>query len=301
MELIKKLHRFVESKNKIYKIECLFLRNLISLWTKIRLWGRPQFGIYTKNKRKEKIIISLTSYPARFKTIVPTLKSLLNQTIKPDRIIVWLSCARHALTEDMIALEPYGIEYRCDVEDLKSHKKYYWAFQEFYSDLVITVDDDAIYPVTLVSSLLKAHVRHPDCVCARRVHKMIYENCMPLKYSEWENDCVSESEPSNKLIATGVGGVLYVPKLFCKDIFNVNAIKQLSLSADDIWLKYMEILSDIDVVWAKNYMPHPIEVDGTQDTALRKVNVNENRNDKCVNCILSIYGVEVEKHLQGIQ
>lgn len=80
----------------------------------------------------------------------------------------------------------------------------------------------------------------------------------------------------------------------------MNAIKQLSLSADDIWLKYMEILSDIDVVWAKNYMPHPIEVDGTQDTALRKLNVNENGNDKCVDCILSMYGAEVEKHLQGI-
>lgn len=214
MELIKKLHRFAASKNKIYKIECFFLRNSISLWTKIRLCGRLQFGIYTKNKRKEKIIISLTSYPARFKTIVPTLKSLLNQTMKPDRIIVWLSCARQDLTEDMLALEQYGIEYRCDVEDLKSHKKYYWAFQEFHSDLVITVDDDVVYPVTLVSSLLKAHVRYPNCVCARRVHKMIYKNGMLLKYSEWEHDYVSGSEPSKNLIATGVGGGSLCSKTF---------------------------------------------------------------------------------------
>ena len=31
-------------------------------------------------------------------------------------------------------------------EDLKAHKKYYYAFKEYPDDIVITVDDDVIYP-----------------------------------------------------------------------------------------------------------------------------------------------------------
>ena len=39
---------------------------------------------------EDKVIVSLTSYPARFDTIHLCIKSLMYQTIKPDKIILWL-------------------------------------------------------------------------------------------------------------------------------------------------------------------------------------------------------------------
>lgn len=138
MSIVAKLESFVRSKNKVYKVESFFLKRIIAGWTQLKMCGNLNNGINTKN-RNQKIIISLTSYPTRFNTIIPTLKSLLNQTMKPDKIIVWLSCIRQELTKNMLELEEYGIEYRCNVIDLKSHKKYFFAFQEFASELVITL------------------------------------------------------------------------------------------------------------------------------------------------------------------
>lgn len=40
---------------------------------------------------EKKIVVSLTSFPARIKKVHIVIESLLNQTIKPDKIILWLS------------------------------------------------------------------------------------------------------------------------------------------------------------------------------------------------------------------
>ena len=37
------------------------------------------------------IIVSLTSYPKRINKIKQTLDSIFNQTIQPDKILLWLS------------------------------------------------------------------------------------------------------------------------------------------------------------------------------------------------------------------
>ena len=41
--------------------------------------------------RKEKVIVSLTSFPARLNVVHYGIKALMCQTYKPDRIILWLT------------------------------------------------------------------------------------------------------------------------------------------------------------------------------------------------------------------
>src|SRR5690606_34955355 len=38
-----------------------------------------------------RLIVSLTSYPARFKGLAKTLRTLLAQTVRPDRLILWVA------------------------------------------------------------------------------------------------------------------------------------------------------------------------------------------------------------------
>ena len=38
-----------------------------------------------------KVIISLTSYPARIDTVHLTIRSILRQTVQADKILLWLS------------------------------------------------------------------------------------------------------------------------------------------------------------------------------------------------------------------
>ncbi len=87
--------------------------------------SRAEFGI------RPHIVISLTSYPARFNTVCKTLKSLLNQNMKPDRIIVYLDVVDEAVTTEMRDLEKYGIEYRTSMENLKPHTKYFLQCRNF--------------------------------------------------------------------------------------------------------------------------------------------------------------------------
>ena len=74
-------------------------------------------------------------------TLVGDFTKALQQVMeqfKPDRIIVWLGSdtKESDLTKGMLSLKEYGVEYRFDKElNLKPHKKYIYAIQEFPDDI----------------------------------------------------------------------------------------------------------------------------------------------------------------------
>ena len=77
--------------------------------------------------RKEKIIISMTTFPKRFENIDLCIKSLLLQTMKPDKIIIWLGSDsdEFMISKYLRKYEKYGITIFVDSDlNIKSHKKY---------------------------------------------------------------------------------------------------------------------------------------------------------------------------------
>lgn len=279
MNILDKLeHKFIKNKNahlgkKIYK-------SVIN--------SDLQYGL---SKNPEPIIISMTSYFARYNTISLTLKSLLNQTYKPDKIIVWLDdTPQNQVTEEMTKFERYGVEYRYKKENLMPHKKYFYAMQEYHNALVITVDNDLIYSSDLVESLVKMHKKYPNCICARRVHKIQFnsdENITP--YKEWIYEYRKELLPSHLLLATGCGGVLYPASIMPEETFDIKKIQNLCLKADDIWLKIMELKAGVKVVWVPSDYVMPYEIKEAQNRALNTNNTNAGGNDKYIQKLLSEY------------
>ena len=56
----------------------------------------------------DNLIVSLTSFDKRFETLPLTLECLLSQTIKPDRVILWISYSdKSDLTDDIKKLSPH--------------------------------------------------------------------------------------------------------------------------------------------------------------------------------------------------
>lgn len=242
-------------------------------------------------ERKEKIIISLTSYPPRFSSIGLVLKSLLLQTIKPDMIILWLGCGPEAITPEMHSFETYGISFRYWLPNYGPHDKYFFALQEFCDDIVITVDDDAIYPPDLVTSLLEAHHLYPGCICARKVHKITWDEHKTIRpYQQWHKKYKKTLLPSKDLVAIGVGGILYPPRSFSQMAFNPSLFSQLCPKQDDLWLKWMEMREGIDIVWAPNSLPDPPEAEGSQIVALNSFNVNGHGNDDAIAALSRYFG-----------
>lgn len=245
--------------------------------------------------REKKIIVSLTSFPPRYKTIVPCLKSILMQTLKPDKVLVWLTAAEmNALTPEMKELSKYGVEFALAKEDLKPHKKYFYSMQEFPNDIVITVDDDVIYPQNLIETLFRVHELYPNCVVAGRVHKIARKADGSLfSYNHWIQNFTSSGKPRFDIISTGVGGVLYPPNCLDCRSFDVALIKKHCLGADDIWLKTMELLRGTKVVWAKNKCPLPYIINDSQNVALGADNVDKCKNDEYIRAMQALFKNEL--------
>ena len=185
---------------------------------------RPLRNGINKERRSERVVVSLTSFPPRFKNIHWCLKSLLFQTYKPDRIVVYLGSdsTRDMMTPEMIELEQYGIEYKFDTDkNLKPHKKYFYSMQEEKNAIIITVDDDSVYPRNTIESLVKVHKKYPTSICARRVHRIARKSDGSFApYKEWNKECRSVRKPDQDLIAVGVGGVLYPERCLSDEAFD---------------------------------------------------------------------------------
>ncbi|MGN1105557.1 MAG: glycosyltransferase family 8 protein [Huintestinicola sp.] len=254
----------------------------------------PTDGL-NKEPRDKKLILSMTSYGPRLKTVHITVGTLLRQTVKPDKIVVCISEADYKnITPQMKKLEKMGMIEIMQTEDLRSpHMKYFFTMQKYPDDIIITVDDDVIYRADLVEKLYEAYKQFPECVCACRVHRMRLDEEGGLRpYREWK---MRSSEyilmPRNDYFATGVGGVLYPPHIMHEDLFRLDIIKETCLKADDVWLKFMELLNGVKVVLADRNQALEY-IDDTQQAGLFNNNVGENQNDIQIDNVLDHYGRE---------
>lgn len=249
-----------------------------------------------KPNNSPKIIVSLTSFPKRFKSLDLSIKSILLQDQKPDKIIVYFDgdTKYSDLTDSLKEFEQYGVEYKFHNETLlKAHCKYYFAMQEYPNSIICTTDDDVILPRTWLSSLIASYKKYPECVSARRVHLIKSKNDSILPYNLWRDQWRRIRKPSNRLIATGVGGILYPPNCFPKAAFNQDIIKSIALNADDIWLKCWEVMTKRKVVWVPNFEVSLAETDTDSINALSSSNVDKCQNDIILNNIIRFYSINV--------
>ena len=156
--------------------------------SRLREVSKFDFRPYMSAPISNNTYISLTSYGARLNAVHMAIRSLLMQSVRPSKVLLYLdeSIQRDTLSDDLLDLEQYGLEIRMGYEDLGPHKKYLFAFQEFPDSLIITADDDLIYPADMVESLLTAHEAVPYCVVARRCHLIGFDVAGDLlPYEKW--------------------------------------------------------------------------------------------------------------------
>jgi hypothetical protein len=244
------------------------------------------------------IVVSLTSFPARFNTLHYALKSILTQSMKPDLIFLCLTKSEvkdeSELPPSVLALKQYGLRIFFADDNLKPHNKYYYAMKLYPNSLLVTIDDDNMYDKNLIQDLYNSFLKNPTAISARRVHKMHRNDKMEiLPYTKWFYEYKKETNPSHALLATGVGGVLYPPGILPGETFDALKIRELCLNADDIWLKFMELKNNIPVVWVKSGKVHPLPIGRTQNITLQANNYHENQNDKYIVGLQNHYGINL--------
>ena len=234
---------------------------------------------------RRRLIISLTTYPKRIHVVVQVLETLFAQTRKADQIILWLAEEQFPekekdLPDELVKLaeeERLSIRW-CN--DLKAHKKYFYAFQEFAENIIVTVDDDLQYSPNTLETLYRSYLLYPDAVSTMRGHLMLIspENEI-FPYHMWiqETDACLHM-PSMQLFATGGAGTLYPPHLFRKEFLDEEAIMHCCPLADDLWLKAMQVASGVPVVLTSQFEPLRY-LPGTQEETLYQLNGRQNQND----------------------
>ena len=273
MKYIKKIKNYL-----LWKIHEMIRSFKIAYLKKLNL---ENIGI-TGTTDHNNIIISLTSYTKRFDTLDLCIKSLLMQTIKPDKVVLYLARKDgENIPFKILKLKQYGLDIRIVSEDYRPHKKYMYAMEEFTDSLIITVDDDAIYSNNLVKALLDTHRKYPNAVVTGRAREIKITNGIFSPYNEWKLSGKRE-EPSMMMLATGVGGILYPPKLLDVDMATNREYIEKYIDVDDLWLKNVEILSNIPtVLCGLNIDIGRYDIPSAQKRGLFVKNTGiENNNDK---------------------
>lgn len=250
-------------------------------------------GINTSEKREKKYIVSLTSFPARIEDVWIAIETILRQTFKPDHIILWLSKDQFKdveLPKSLTKLEKRGLTIRFVPGDIRSHKKYKYALEEFPKDYIITLDDDLYYSENLLKNLVELKNKFPDCVPTNRAHKLKFENNSILPYSKWLHNSFDQ-KPSHQLVQTGGYGTLYTFEDLYKDFNDEDCFLKLAPHADDLWLKTMVLLQGKTIVTNKKYNKDPIVIKGTQFNKLVTENVLNGGNDTQFKNLMDYYNL----------
>ncbi len=199
-------------------------------------------GITDEKYTDHEIIVSLTSYGKRIDDVTLTIESLMQQTMKSNRIILWLdeSFKDTKLPQSLIYQQKRGLEIQY-CKDIRSYKKLIPCLQQFPNDAIITVDDDLLYDYDIIEKLITAYQKSPQMIHACRVHRMILDQeYKPIPYLEW-NWRIDEVGVNRLNFFTGGAGTLYPPGCLDKEVFNENVFLDICKFADDVWFNAMAI------------------------------------------------------------
>lgn len=204
-------------------------------------------------RREVPVIVSLTSTEKHFKDLELSLYSLLNQSVQPDRIILWLS-DEYELSELPYSITRYiknGLEIRF-VENKGEYNKIIYPLKEFNNAINVAAKDDIIYPKKWLKRLYHSYITNPEDIHTHKALAVKVEDSNVSSVEFWEDVKKEKAEFSNFMISES--GVLFPPKCFVKEIFREDLFLKNVPDSVDIWLWFMSLVSGKKVRVVKNHI-----------------------------------------------
>jgi hypothetical protein len=218
------------------------------------------------------IDISLTSISSRMATLEHTLRSILEQSYRDLRIIVHISREPYLLDEGIPEIPPNLLALQTEADGrlefsycrntgpyrkLLPYLTRYWG----ESRLVVTADDDTLYPKYWLSQLVEAYDQFHCCI-AYRGHRMVTRGDGGFKpYRSWMLSKIEEN-PSQLILPTGKDGILYDTAFCPENILNIDVAVQLAPTTDDLWFRWNLAMNNVPVfVLNSDYRTSLVETD----------------------------------------
>jgi len=247
------------------------------------------------NSVDQKVVVSLTTFDKRINDVHLTIESLFQQSFKADKILLWLSRANfpnQSLPSILTRMESRGLEIHWVDEDLGSYKKIIYTLESDPQALIITVDDDVLYPVDMIDQLYQSYLAYPNAVHCHRAYHMSIVNGKPAKYSSWT--AAEHADESSMLVfPTGIAGVLYPPGSLAVEVTNKEVFQSICPNADDVWLKAMSLKAGVGckkVVDERHWKSRFLTIEQSQNYSLKKSNWKKRGgNDEKIEAVFDYY------------
>lgn len=255
---------------------------------------------------KKKIIVSLTSFPAAIPYAVQAIRSVLEGSLLPDKIVLYLDTQKYPggmLPEELEALlaENPIFEVRFDAAEIRSYKKLVPALRDFPEDVIVTIDDDIRYHADLLRDLVRLHQQLPDAIIAHRVRRVQLDTpYRKWRKYKWYDFLFKKIHFDYRAMQTGVGGVLYPPHSLDEKMLDPELFMKLAPTNDDIWFWAAAVSQGTYVVPLPNGHRKPFEIGKPGEVSLKTVNLKpgDDRNREALENILKYYP-QIRKKLQA--
>lgn len=200
------------------------------------------------------IIVSITSFPARIGKVWMVIESLLCQSHKPQDIILWLSRQQFPnelddIPKRLVLQQRRGLTIRFVDGDIKSYKKFYYAFREFKNSLVLTLDDDLLVPSYFLKSIYDCKKIHKANVIASFGFRFYWDNS--IDYISPTRTKIYPNDTGNNLFFGSGGGTLFDTKVVSK-MDSIEKILDLCPTADDIYLNALVRICGFGITFHMN-------------------------------------------------
>lgn len=130
------------------------------------------------------IIASLTTYPKRFDRLLKTLPYILNQSLYFEQLCIVidddLSIEDVKKYEDLKKLDN-RIQILKGEKKWKSANKLLTTYKEYSNDIIITCDDDMLYPSNAFKQMYDVWKNNQDCIVAQEINPA-YIDLVTVKY-----------------------------------------------------------------------------------------------------------------------
>jgi hypothetical protein len=138
----------------------------------------------------QKLIVTLTSIPARINTVHIVIDALFHQTLKPDMIVLYLGYDKfpnkeNDLPKELIEQTKHGLSIHW-VKDIGCFTTLIPALIEFPDDIIINIDDDVYYNNDFIHNLYESYKKQPESIHSCTGHRILFDlNDNILPYLNW--------------------------------------------------------------------------------------------------------------------
>lgn len=219
--------------------------------------------------KKDSIIVSFTTWKKRDKYAVKMLEKFQNQTVKPDKIILWLSKDEYnnKIPKHLQLCLDSGL--LTDIKFVDGNTKCYkrWeVFKEYDNAYIILLDDDFYYPEDYIEKLYNAAKQY-KCPCCYFEKTMDYINTKRVEIAYNSNSIKNYLYPGFCCIPPGI--IKKDNELFSNKYIQLR--DKYNPISDDLWFSLWFKKNKIKIHGIHHWLSSEVskyQIDQTQDDGL---------------------------------